>query len=124
MVLVSEAKYIELANLSTKRKESQKQLRDTVRRINEAVFGAPERLDRDLWLARLSDLILDGVQFPASARIDLADWRRAIREGACEIAVRGYSHVFVSGPEEAADCSAFTPIASLDEASQEVLGPT
>src|SRR5947199_7990898 len=113
MVLVSEAKYIELANLSTKRKESQKQLRDTVRRVNEAVFGAPERLDRDLWLARLSDLILDGVQFPASARLNLSDWRRAVREGACEIAVRGYSHVFVTGPEEAADCSSFAVVADL-----------
>lgn len=121
-VLVSEAKYIELAGLSAKRKESQKQLRDTVKRINEAVFGAPERLDRDLWLARLSDLILDGVQFPASARINLADWRRSIREGACEIAIRGYSHVFVWGPDDPCDCSSFAPVAELDGAYQEVFG--
>ena len=121
-VLVSEAKYIELAGLSTKRKESQKQLRDTVRRINEAVFGAPERLDRDLWLARLSDLILDGVQFPASARINLADWRRSIREGSCEIAIRGYSHVFVWGPDDPCDCSSFAPVAELEGAFQEVFG--
>lgn len=121
-VLVSEAKYIELGGLSAKRKESQKQLRDTVKRINEAVFGAPERLDRDLWLARLSDLILDGVQFPASARINLADWRRAIREGACEIAIRGYSHVFVWGPDDPCDCSSFAPVAELEGAYQEVFG--
>lgn len=121
-VLISEAKYIDASGLSAKRKESQKQLRDTVTRINEAVFGSPERLDRDLWLARLSDLILDGVQFPASAKINLSDWRRAIREGACEIAVRGYSHVFVCGPEEAGDCSAFAPVADIEEAFQEVFG--
>ena len=121
-VLVSEAKYIELSGLSTKRKESQKQLRDTVRRINEAVFGAPERLDRDLWLARLSDLIVDGVQFPASARINLADWRRSIREGECEIAIRGYSHVFVWGPDDPCDCSSFTPVAESEHAFQEVFG--
>ncbi|MCL4201240.1 MAG: hypothetical protein KJ000_02015 [Pirellulaceae bacterium] len=121
-VFVSEAKYIELAGLSTKRKESQKQLRDTIKRINEAVFGAPERLDRDLWLARLSDLILDGVQFPASARINLADWRRAIREGACEISIRGYSHVFVWGPDDPCDCSSFAPVAEPEGAYQEVFG--
>ncbi len=86
------------------------------------MFGAPERLDRDLWLARLSDLILDGVQFPASARINLADWRRAVREGACEIAVRGYSHVFVWGPDDPCDCSSFAPVADLDGAYQEVFG--
>jgi S-DNA-T family DNA segregation ATPase FtsK/SpoIIIE len=121
-VLVSEAKYIEQANLAAKRKESQKQLRDTVKRIKEAVFGAPERLDRDLWLARLSDLILDGVQFPASARINLSDWRRAIREGMCEIALRGYSHVFVWGPDDPCECASFAPVAELEGAYQEVFG--
>lgn len=120
--LVSEAKYIDAQGLAAKKKESQKQLRDTMRRVNEAVFGAPERLDRGLWLARLSDLILDGVQFPASARLNLSEWRRAVREGACEIAVRGYSHVFVTGPEETADCSSFAAVADLDEAYQEVFG--
>lgn len=121
-VFVSESKYIELSSLSAKRKESQKQLRDTVKRINGAVFGAPERLDRDLWLARLSDLILDGVQFRANAKINLADWRRAIREGACEIAIRGYSHVFVWGPDDPCDCSDFAPVAEMEEAYQEVFG--
>lgn len=121
-VVITEAKYIEAANLAAKRKESQKQLRDTMKRINEAVFGAPTRLDRELWLARLSDLILDGVQFPASADINLADWRRAIRDGECEIYVRGYSHIFVSDTTDAADCSAFARVANLDDAYQEVFG--
>lgn len=121
-VIISEAKYIDAANLAAKRKESQKQLRDTMKRVNEAVFGSPARLDRELWLARLSDLILDGVQFPASADINLADWRRAIREGECEIYVRGYSHIFVSGPTDAADCSSFAQVANLDDAYQEVFG--
>ncbi len=121
-LLVSESKYIEASGVAEKRKESQKQLRDTMKRIDEAVFGSPERLDRDLWLARLSDLILDGVQFPASAGINLSDWRRAIREGECEITIRGYSHVFVRGNDEAADCSDFAPVAGLAEAYQEVFG--
>jgi S-DNA-T family DNA segregation ATPase FtsK/SpoIIIE len=121
-VFITESKYIDSAAVAAKRKESQKQLRDTMKRINEAVFGSPERLDRELWLARLSDLILDGVQFPASSRLNLSDWRRAIREGACEIAVRGYSHVFVSDPTDAAECSAFCRVTDLDEGFQEVFG--
>lgn len=123
-VYLAEAKYIDSASVASKRRESQKQVRDTMKRINEAVFGAPERLDRNLWLARLSDLILDGVKFPASAGINLSDWRRAIREGACEISVRGYSHVFVSDPTEAAECSSFYRDAELEEAFQEVYGRT
>ncbi len=57
-VIVSESKYIAAASLAAKRKESQKQLRDTVRRINDAIFGDPKRLDRDLWLSRFSDLMI------------------------------------------------------------------
>ena len=121
-VLITESKYIDSSAVAAKRKESQKQLRDTMKRVYEAVFGSPQRLDRELWLARLSDLILDGVQFPASARVNLSDWRRAIREGACEIAVRGYSHVFVSDPNDAAECSAFCRVTDLEDAYQEVFG--
>jgi S-DNA-T family DNA segregation ATPase FtsK/SpoIIIE len=118
--IVSEAKYIDAASLAAKRKESQKQLRDTVKRITDAVFGNPERLDRTLWLSRLSDLILDGVQVPASAPVRLSEWRRAIRDGRCEIYVRGYSHIFVSGPTDAAVSSDFVAVADLDNSFQEI----
>ena len=37
-LVVTEAKYIELENLAAKRKESQKQLRDTVRRLHDAII--------------------------------------------------------------------------------------
>ncbi len=94
-IVVSEAKYIDEASLSVKRKESQKQLRDTVRRIYEALFGNPDRLDRELWLARLADLVLDGVQFSAGQSPQVGAWRHAIRSGNCKIMLRGYSHVFV-----------------------------
>jgi S-DNA-T family DNA segregation ATPase FtsK/SpoIIIE len=118
--IISEAKYIDAGSLAVKRKESQKQLRETVTRVVDAVFGDPERLDRDLWLARLSDLLLDGVQFPANANVELSDWRRAIREGSCEIEVRGYSHVFVSGPVDAPECSSVALAAELSDSYQEI----
>jgi DNA segregation ATPase FtsK/SpoIIIE, S-DNA-T family len=121
-VVITEAKYIDAASVAAKSKESQKQLRDTVKRINDALFGNPERLDRDLWLSRLSDLILDGIRFPASANLSLTDWRRAIREGNCDIFVRGYSHVFVSGPSDAPDSSDFVEVADLENSYQEVFG--
>jgi S-DNA-T family DNA segregation ATPase FtsK/SpoIIIE len=119
-VIISEAKYIDVASLATKRKESQKQLRDTVRRINDAIFGDPKRLDRDLWLSRFSDLMLNGIQFPANSPIDLAAWRRAVREGECAIHLRGYSHIFVSGPSDSPDCSDFTAVAETEQSYQEV----
>ena len=119
-VIISEAKYIDVASLATKRKESQKQLRDTVRRINDAIFGDPKRLDRDLWLSRFSDLMLNGIQFPANSPIDLAAWRRAVREGECAIHLRGYSHIFVSGPSDSPECSDFAAVAETEQSYQEV----
>lgn len=119
-VVVSESKYIDFASVAAKRKESQKQLRDTVRRINDAIFGDPRRLDRDLWLSRFSDLMLNGIQFPANSPIDLAAWRRAVRDGECGIFLRGYSHIFVSGPSDAPECSDFVAVAEAEHSFQEV----
>ena len=117
-IVISEVKYIDEANLAKKKKESQKQLRDTFRRINEALFGNPDRLDRELWLARLADLVTDGIQFATHQSINLSEWRHAIRDGNCEIMLRGYSHIFVHSLDfEATD--AFT-IEEVEDCYQEV----
>src|SRR5207247_3906988 len=73
IMIITESKYVDAASLAAKRKESQKQLRDTVKRIMDALFGDPERLDRDLWLARLSDLILDCIQIDTWSCISIVD---------------------------------------------------
>ncbi|MGH7605285.1 MAG: FtsK/SpoIIIE domain-containing protein [Burkholderiales bacterium] len=119
-VLVTEAKYIQDPNLAEKRKESQKQLRDTVRRIEQALFGHPDRLDRELWLARFSDLLLSGIPYAAAEELDLIGFRRALREGKCPIYLRGYSHVFVCGPSDGADCTDFVEVAELSGSYQEI----
>ena len=119
-VIIAESKYIDHGSLATKRKESQKQLRDTVRRIHDAIFGDPKRLDRDLWLSRFSDMMLNGIQFPANSPIDLAAWQRAVRDGECGIHMRGYSHIFVSGPTDAAECSDCVTVGEAEQSWQEV----
>jgi S-DNA-T family DNA segregation ATPase FtsK/SpoIIIE len=64
--------------------------------------------------------MLNGIQFPANSPIDLAAWRRAVREGDCGIHLRGYSHIFTSGPSDAAECSDFIALAETDHSYQEV----
>lgn len=117
-VVVTESKYIGDSSLAEKRKESQKQLRDSVRRIEQALFGDPPRLDRDLWLSRFSDLLLTGIPYSAGDPIDLVGFRRQVREGRCRIFLRGYSHVLVSNPE-ADDDSDFVEVANCPGAYQE-----
>ena len=119
-VIISEAKYVDYGSLSPKRKESQKQLRQTVDRIAKAIFGDPGRLDRDIWLSRFSDLVLNGIHFPANAQLELSTWRRAIRDGKCPIYLRGYSHIFVSGPTDCPDCSEVVEVADCDVGFQEI----
>ena len=118
-VIISEAKYIDVGNLATKRKESQKQLRDSMKRIGDAIFGNPERLDRELWLARLSDMVLDGIQFPASANVDLSGLRRSIRERMRD-PLEGLFSVFVSGPADSPECSEFSSVPQTEDCYQEI----
>ena len=122
-ILVTEAKYIEADSLSAKRRESEKQLRDTVRRIRDAVHGA-DRLDRESWLSRLGDLLLDGIQLPANSAVPLVEWRRAVREGSCDIVVTGVSHVFVPTPIEGQTVSEVTAVPNAQDCRQEVYGRT
>lgn len=119
---VSEAKYIELNSVASKKKESQKQLRDTMRRIQEAVFADPQRLDRDSWLARLADLMLDGIRVPAASGIDLGAWRRAMREGKCEMNIVGYSHVFVPTASDGGDVTDMAEVSGIANGYQEIYG--
>jgi DNA segregation ATPase FtsK/SpoIIIE, S-DNA-T family len=119
---VSEAKYVDLAGLANKRNESQKQLRETILRLEDAVFGNPERLDRQSWLTRLADLMLDGIRIQAASGVDLNEWRLAMREGRCEIELRGVSHVFVPTTTDGAEPTDATAIAGVQCAYQELFG--
>jgi DNA segregation ATPase FtsK/SpoIIIE, S-DNA-T family len=99
-VIISEAKYVDIAGLADARKSSQNQLRQTVDRIANALFISPGRLDRDLWLSRLSDLLLDGIEFSADSKLNIEQWREQIRLGTLRIDLSGYSHVFVNGTND------------------------
>jgi len=99
-VIVSEAKYVDVAGLADARKTSQNQLRQTVGRIADALFITPGRLDRDLWLSRLSDLLLDGIEFSSDNKLNIEQWREMIRSGNLPIDLSGYSQVFVTGSND------------------------
>lgn len=95
--IVTEAKYVDQSGAAEACRKSRSQLRQTVARIDDALFGDPGRLDRDLWLSRIADLLLDGTAALGQPNL-LERVRDGIRGGAVPIDLRGYSHVFVSGP--------------------------
>jgi DNA segregation ATPase FtsK/SpoIIIE, S-DNA-T family len=107
-VVVTEAKFVEHSSVGKKTKESASQLRQTLARLETGLAENSNSLDRAIWLARISDMIVDGLEVPAVENFDAAAWRKMVRTGACKIRIRGYSHVFDQGPEESA--SQFEPV--------------
>ncbi|NTA40364.1 FtsK/SpoIIIE domain-containing protein [Agrobacterium salinitolerans] len=95
--IVTEAKYVDQSGAAEATRKSRSQLRQTISRIDDALFGDPGRLDRDLWLSRISDLLLDGTTALGQPNL-LERVRDGIRRGAVPIDLRGYSHIFISGP--------------------------
>jgi S-DNA-T family DNA segregation ATPase FtsK/SpoIIIE len=120
-ILVTEAKYVDAVSYAAKRKESEKQLRDTVRRIIDAT-AEPNRLDRDSWLSRLGDLLLDGIQVPASSSVPLTEWRRLVRDGVAKIEIVGFSHVFVPTALDTGSVTDFGEVAGIPASRQMVFG--
>lgn len=93
-LIVVESKFVAVSNVADARRSSKSQLLATLSTLRDALFGDPGRLDRDLWLARLADLLVDAVT-PANQTALLERARSAIREGNVKITLRGYSHIFI-----------------------------
>jgi len=96
-IRVTEAKYVVDTQVPDMRKRSRAQLQNTVDRIRSALFGNPGRLDRDLWLSRLSEFLVQA-SHAAAAMQTFTGLQRAVRDGTAMIDLRGYSHLFISGP--------------------------
>jgi S-DNA-T family DNA segregation ATPase FtsK/SpoIIIE len=119
-IIITESKYITEDGLSDSRKKSQKQLWETVARIESAVFGNPGRLDRDLWLSRISDIMLEGIEQGINSPIQIEEWRNDLRVGRLQIDLSGYSHVFISGPNGSTKVSEQVKIPKVERCYQEV----
>ncbi len=93
-ISVVESKYVSPAGTAEARRSSKAQLLATLSTFRAALFGDPGRLDRDVWLARLADLLIDANIPPGCS--DLLERTRAkLRDGEVKISLRGYSHIFV-----------------------------
>jgi S-DNA-T family DNA segregation ATPase FtsK/SpoIIIE len=129
-VVVTEAKFVTHDALGGATSNSAKQLMDTLSQLTEAMDGEARTIDQDIWLARLSDLLVSQtVVAPGQPPLDTVAWRRAIRQRQCTVSIWGYSHVFVNEPHDlTAQVSTVKGIlagkgrASLDSL-QETFGP-
>ncbi|QBY54444.1 FtsK/SpoIIIE domain-containing protein [Cupriavidus oxalaticus] len=93
-ISIVESKYVGADGLAKARRDSKDQLLATLGMFREALFGDPGRLDRDVWLARLADLLIDA-EIPPGMTGLMERARAKLREGDVEISLRGYSQVYV-----------------------------
>lgn len=122
-ITVTEAKYIDSGSLAQESRKSARQLHETVERIQDAIFGAPGRLDRDFWLSRIADMLLDGIELAPTGEIKINEFREEIRKGNVKILLRGYSHVFVHTQQLGeGDPSSSTPLKVTENCWQEIYG--
>ena len=95
-VIITEAKFVGDDSVSIAKSKSEKQLSDTLVQVTRALSADSTALDQELWLARLSDMILSRITGNTSNKaIDPEKWRYFIRKRECTFSVWGYSHVFV-----------------------------
>lgn len=99
-IAIVESKYVGADGAAEARRSSKAQLMATLSTFRSALFGDPGRLDRDVWLARLADLLIDA-DVPAGCSDLLERARSSLREGEAQISLRGYSHIFVHTPDPA-----------------------
>lgn len=99
-VAVVESKYVSVQGAAEARRSSKAQLMATLTTFREALFGDPGRLDRDLWLSRLADLLIDA-DIPSGCTGLLERMRAKLRDGEARISLRGYSHVFIHSADPA-----------------------
>lgn len=94
VISIVESKYVAADGLAVARRSSKNQLLATLDKFREALFGDPGRLDRDVWLARLADMLIDADIPPGMTGL-MERARSKLREGDVEISLRGYSQVYV-----------------------------
>jgi S-DNA-T family DNA segregation ATPase FtsK/SpoIIIE len=129
-IIVTEAKFVTHDVLGAAASASTKQLVDTLSQITEAMDGDTRTIDQDIWLARLSDLLVSQTVVASGLPpLDTIAWRRAIRQRRCSVSIWGYSHIFVNEPQDLTaqvSCVKGIPAtkgrAQLD-ALQEIFGP-
>jgi S-DNA-T family DNA segregation ATPase FtsK/SpoIIIE len=94
VIAIVESKYVGADGLAAARRSSKDQLLTTLGLFREALFGNPGRLDRDVWLARLADMLIDA-EIPPGMTGLMERARSKLREGDVEISLRGYSQIYV-----------------------------
>ena len=122
-IAISEAKFVGSNGYRTHAKNSAKQLEETTARISRALDPQHKRIDRDIWLHRLGDFMIEGMEpfDPAGMNgWDLHKWSDAVRQDQIPIQLAGFSHVFIHDDEEYVATEGPTELKGVPHCTQQV----
>lgn len=122
-VAISEAKFVTSSGYRAQAKKSAKQLEETVARLGRAIEPNHKRIDRNVWLNRIGDFMIEGMDpfDPAPMNDwDLHRWSDEVRQDGIPIQLAGFSHVFVHDNDEYVDAGDATPLKGMAHCSQQV----
>lgn len=122
-VAISEAKFVSSRGYRTQAKKSAKQLEETVARLGRAIDPNHKRIDREIWLNRIGDFMIEGMEPFDPALMngwDLHKWSDEVRQDKIPIQLAGFSHVFVHDNDEYVDAGDATPLKGMPHCAQQV----
>lgn len=122
-IAFSEAKFVSSDGYRTQAKKSARQLEETVVRVARALDPQHKRIDRETWLHRIGDFMIEGMEpfdgLP-TREWDLHRWSDEVRQDRVPIVLVGFSHVFVHDDESYVDAGGPTPLRGMDHCKQEI----
>lgn len=124
IVVISEAKFVTSRGYKSQAKKSAKQLEETAARIGRALDPSHQRIDREIWLHRLGDFMIEGMEPFDSDQLggwDLHKWSDEVRRDNVPIKLVGFSHVFVHDEDEYVDSGGSTPLKGMPHCMQQIL---
>jgi len=121
---ITESKFVGSQGYQTHKKKSARQLAETVARLTRALHPDKRRIDREAWLHRIGDLMLEGMEPFDDAPVadwNLQRWSEETRADRVPIRIVGFSHVFVHDNEAPVDATDPVPVRGLDNCFQVVV---
>ena len=122
-IAISEAKFVRSKGYGGHAKKSAKQLEETISRLRRALDPGHSRIDRNSWLHRIGDFIINGMKEFDGEEFggwNLHKWSDKVRQDDVPIFLTGFSHIFVHDDDEYVGAVELEPLMRMEYCYRQV----
>ncbi|MCY4233311.1 MAG: FtsK/SpoIIIE domain-containing protein [Bacteroidetes bacterium] len=123
-IAIVESKFVSNNAKNSHAKKSSRQLKETISRLTRALDSNHNRIDREMWLNKIGDFIINGMDPFDPTDIngwDLHQWSYKIRQDKVPIYLLGISYVFVHDNTEFIDTDDPVQLNNVDHCYQQFI---